>query len=76
MEEKARKIAELLKLLSNEQRLLILCALMHGRKKCERDTQAHAEYYRFRAFAASPSLKNCGSPQFGKTGNECELLDQ
>ena len=32
MEEKAKKIAELLKLLANEQRLLILCALMHGRK--------------------------------------------
>lgn len=28
MEEKAKKIAELLKLLANEQRLLILCALM------------------------------------------------
>lgn len=28
MEEQARKIAELLKLLANEHRLLILCALM------------------------------------------------
>lgn len=28
MEEKAKKIAELLKLLANEQRLLILCALI------------------------------------------------
>lgn len=28
MEEKARKIAELLKLLANEHRLLILCALI------------------------------------------------
>ena len=31
MEEQAKKIAELLKLLANEHRLLILCALIHGR---------------------------------------------
>ena len=31
MEEQAKKIAELLKLLANEHRLLILCALMKGR---------------------------------------------
>jgi DNA-binding transcriptional ArsR family regulator len=30
MEEKARKIAELLKILANENRLLILCALING----------------------------------------------
>lgn len=30
MEEKAKKIAGLLKLLANEHRLLILCALMKG----------------------------------------------
>lgn len=30
MEEKAKQVAELLKLLSNEHRLLILCALMDG----------------------------------------------
>ena len=30
MEEKAKKIAELLKLLANEHRLLALCALMNG----------------------------------------------
>ena len=30
MEKKAKKIAELLKLLANEHRLLILCALMSG----------------------------------------------
>ena len=30
MEEKAKKIAELLKLLANEHRLLILCALVQG----------------------------------------------
>lgn len=30
MEEKARKIAELLKILANEHRLLILCALDRG----------------------------------------------
>lgn len=30
MEENAKKIAALLKLLANEQRLLILCALLHG----------------------------------------------
>ena len=30
MEEKAKKIAELLKLLANENRLLILCALVQG----------------------------------------------
>ena len=65
MEEKAKKIAELLKLLANEQRLLILCALMHGRKNVSE----------IRAFAASQSLKNCGDPQFGKTGDECALLD-
>lgn len=29
MEEQAKKIAELLKILANEHRLLILCALMH-----------------------------------------------
>lgn len=32
MEEKAKRIAELLKLLANEHRLLILCALMRGRQ--------------------------------------------
>ena len=31
MEERAKKIAELLKLLANEHRLLILCALLKGR---------------------------------------------
>ena len=31
MEEKAKKIAELLKMLANEHRLLILCALLKGR---------------------------------------------
>ena len=31
MEERAKKIAELLKLLANEQRLLILCALLEGK---------------------------------------------
>lgn len=31
MEEQAKKIAELLKLLANEQRLLILCALLDGK---------------------------------------------
>lgn len=30
MEKQAKRIAELLKLLSNEHRLLILCALMRG----------------------------------------------
>lgn len=30
MEEQAKKIAELLKILANEHRLLILCALMKG----------------------------------------------
>lgn len=31
MEERAKKVAELLKLLANEHRLLLLCALMKGR---------------------------------------------
>lgn len=31
MEEQARQIADLLKLLANEHRLLILCALLRGR---------------------------------------------
>ncbi len=31
MEEQAKRIAELLKLLANEHRLLILCALIQGR---------------------------------------------
>ena len=31
MEEQAKKIAELLRVLANEHRLLILCALMKGR---------------------------------------------
>lgn len=30
MEEQAKKVAELLKLLANEHRLLILCSLMEG----------------------------------------------
>ena len=30
MEEQAKRIAELLRLLANEHRLLILCALMEG----------------------------------------------
>ena len=32
MEEKAKQVAELLKILANENRLLILCALMQGAK--------------------------------------------
>ena len=32
MEEQAKKIAELLKMLANEHRLLILCALINGRR--------------------------------------------
>lgn len=32
MEEQAQKIAELLKLLANKNRLLILCALTHGKQ--------------------------------------------
>ena len=32
MEEKAKKLAELLKILANENRLLILCSLMQGAK--------------------------------------------
>ena len=36
MEEQAKKIAELLKLLANEHRLLILCALLKGRIEDER----------------------------------------
>lgn len=32
MEEKARQVAELLKILANENRLLIVCALMEGPK--------------------------------------------
>ena len=32
MEEKAKQLAELLKILANENRLLILCALMQGAK--------------------------------------------
>lgn len=32
MEEKAKKLAELLKILANENRLLILCALIEGAK--------------------------------------------
>ena len=31
MEAQAKKIAQLLKLLANEHRLLILCALIHGK---------------------------------------------
>ena len=36
MEEQAKKIAELLKILANEHRLLILCALMKGRLTVEK----------------------------------------
>jgi len=32
MEEKAKLLAELLKILANESRLLVLCSLMHGGK--------------------------------------------
>ena len=32
MEKQAKKIAELLKMLANEHRLLILCALLNGRR--------------------------------------------
>ncbi|HHY53412.1 MAG TPA: winged helix-turn-helix transcriptional regulator, partial [Clostridiales bacterium] len=32
MEENAKRVAELLKVLANENRLLILCALMSGPK--------------------------------------------
>lgn len=32
MEEQAKRIAELLKMLANEHRLLILCALLNGRR--------------------------------------------
>lgn len=76
MEEKAKKIAELLKLLANEQAASDPVRIDARPEKRERDTRAHAEYYSFRAFAASQSLKNFGDPQFGKTGDECALLDQ
>ncbi len=36
MEEKAKKIAELLKILANENRLLILCQLIDGPKTVSR----------------------------------------
>ena len=74
MEEKAKKIAELLKLLANEQRLLILCALMHGRKNV---SEIHGHTPNITASALQHlNLLNCGDPQFGKQGDECALLDQ
>ena len=36
MEEKAKKLAELLKVLANENRLLILCQLIEGPKTVSR----------------------------------------
>ena len=49
MEEKARKIAELLKLLANEHRLLILCALRRG-------PLSVGEIHRFTPYITSSAL--------------------
>lgn len=51
MEEKARKVADLLRLLANEQRLLILCALIQE-PMAVGSIHVHAPYHRVRAVTA------------------------
>ena len=52
MQEKAKQIAELLKILSNENRLQILCELMEGPKTVSAFGQQDHEHHAVRAFAA------------------------
>ena len=69
MEEQAKTIAELLKLLANEHRLLILCALIKGQltvgdiHKC----------YGIRTFPTSKPTKNSRNSFFRKARDECYL---
>ena len=62
MEEQAKKIAELLKLLANEHRLLILCALIQG-KLTVGEIHKHApQYYRLCLVSAPESTENRRNP--------------
>ncbi len=70
MEEKAKKIAELLKILANEHRLLILCALMQGPLAVG---ELHPPYYRLRPFPAPGADAHGRYPGISKAGDECHL---
>ena len=68
MEEQAKKIAELLKLLANEHRLLLLCALMRGPLTVG---EIHTHTPNITASALSQhlnQLKNAGVLDFEKVG--------
>ena len=58
MEEHAKKVAELLKLLANEHRLLILCALIQGPRNV---SQIHAYTPNITASALSQHLNQLRS---------------
>ena len=60
MEEQAKKIAELLKLLANEQRLLILCALIQGPMTVGLITAENGRDFGFRKTGDERHLSNCG----------------
>lgn len=58
MEEQVKKIAELLKTLANERRLLILCTLMKGPHTAG---QVYAKHYSFGAITALEPVANSGN---------------
>lgn len=72
---KSKEIAELLKLLANEQRLLILCALMHGRKNVS-EIHGHTPNITASALSQHLNLLKTRGSSVRKTGDECALLDQ
>ncbi len=65
MEEQAKTIAELLKLLANEHRLLILCALIKGQLTVG-DIHKCTKYYGIRTFPTSKPTKNSRNSFFRK----------
>lgn len=73
MEEQAKKIAELLKLLANEQRLLILCALIPGPMTVGNIHAFTPNITGIRAVAALITAENGRNLGFRKTGDECHL---
>ena len=66
MEEKAKMVAQLLKLLANEHRLLILCALSEGERTVSE----------IRSLPAPDSAEAGGHPGCGKKGDTCVLPDR
>ncbi len=71
MEEQAKTIAELLKLLANEHRLLILCALIKGQLTVGDIHKCVPNYYGIRTFPTSKPTKNSRNSFFRKARDEC-----